>query len=289
MQVSPRIWKVAVPRPQHSAMFGQRASSQIVFRRGAVDQLADVEVRGVRARRPHLHPLGAARPLGHGQRSLHGLESRDGAGLAVFPGIQIDVVDLEGRARADGREAEGDRLRCRAGSSRCRARASTCGDGAQRAVARSMVPPSRIVSRPPSRLGTITCTCTGRVARADVLGEQAQVPVAEREARPCRSYAELPAGRSREWLSRGMTDVERLVAGDHPRAAAHDPSRLPPSKPPLSRARTARSRRRAFGRPRGRTARRAAPAARARVAARAARGARRGEARRPVRRVRELG
>ena len=31
MQVSPRIWKVAVPRPQHSAMFGQRASSQIVF------------------------------------------------------------------------------------------------------------------------------------------------------------------------------------------------------------------------------------------------------------------
>ena len=32
MQVSPRIWKVAVPRPQHSAMFGQRASSQIVVR-----------------------------------------------------------------------------------------------------------------------------------------------------------------------------------------------------------------------------------------------------------------
>src|SRR5439155_5753562 len=26
------IWKVAVPRPQHSAMFGQRASSQIVCR-----------------------------------------------------------------------------------------------------------------------------------------------------------------------------------------------------------------------------------------------------------------
>ena len=30
MQVSPRIWNVAVPRPQHSEMFGQRASSQIV-------------------------------------------------------------------------------------------------------------------------------------------------------------------------------------------------------------------------------------------------------------------
>jgi hypothetical protein len=30
VQVSPRIWKVAVPRPQHSEMFGQRASSQIV-------------------------------------------------------------------------------------------------------------------------------------------------------------------------------------------------------------------------------------------------------------------
>jgi hypothetical protein len=32
VHVSPRIWKVAVPRPQHSAMFGQRASSQIVCR-----------------------------------------------------------------------------------------------------------------------------------------------------------------------------------------------------------------------------------------------------------------
>ena len=32
MQVSPRIWNVAVPRPQHSPMFGQRASSQIVTR-----------------------------------------------------------------------------------------------------------------------------------------------------------------------------------------------------------------------------------------------------------------
>ncbi len=32
MQVSPRIWKVAVPRPQHSEMFGQRASSQTVCR-----------------------------------------------------------------------------------------------------------------------------------------------------------------------------------------------------------------------------------------------------------------
>jgi hypothetical protein len=29
----PRVdWNVAVPRPQHSAMFGQRASSQIVWR-----------------------------------------------------------------------------------------------------------------------------------------------------------------------------------------------------------------------------------------------------------------
>src|SRR5215204_3715167 len=30
--MSPRIWKVAVPRPQHSEMLGQRASSQMVFR-----------------------------------------------------------------------------------------------------------------------------------------------------------------------------------------------------------------------------------------------------------------
>ena len=34
----------------------------------AVDQLADVEVARVRARRAHLHPLGAARPLGDGKR-----------------------------------------------------------------------------------------------------------------------------------------------------------------------------------------------------------------------------
>ena len=68
MHVSPRIWNVAVPRPQHSAMFGQRASSQIVCSRCAVDQLLDLEVARVRARRAHLHPLGPAGPLGDGQR-----------------------------------------------------------------------------------------------------------------------------------------------------------------------------------------------------------------------------
>ena len=31
VQTSPRIMKVAVPWPQHSPMFGQRASSQTVF------------------------------------------------------------------------------------------------------------------------------------------------------------------------------------------------------------------------------------------------------------------
>jgi hypothetical protein len=31
VQVSPTIWNLSVPRPQQSAMFGQRASSQIVF------------------------------------------------------------------------------------------------------------------------------------------------------------------------------------------------------------------------------------------------------------------
>ena len=67
MQVSPRILNVAVPRPQHSPMFGQRASSQIVCRLCAVDQLLDVEVARVRARRADLHPVGSARPLCDGQ------------------------------------------------------------------------------------------------------------------------------------------------------------------------------------------------------------------------------
>src|SRR6187397_2575727 len=37
----------------------------------AVDQLLDVEVTRVGARRPDLHPLGPARPLGDGKRALH--------------------------------------------------------------------------------------------------------------------------------------------------------------------------------------------------------------------------
>ena len=38
----------------------------------AVDQLLDVEVAAVGARRAHLHPLGAARAVGDGKRGLHG-------------------------------------------------------------------------------------------------------------------------------------------------------------------------------------------------------------------------
>ena len=43
----------------------------------AVDQLLHVEVARVRARRAHLHPLRAARPLGDGQRLLHVCQSKD--------------------------------------------------------------------------------------------------------------------------------------------------------------------------------------------------------------------
>ena len=78
MQVSPRIWNVAVPLPQHSAMFGQRASSQTVLQARAVDQLLDVEVAAVGARRAHLHPLGAAWALGDGKRGLHGRQCTAG-------------------------------------------------------------------------------------------------------------------------------------------------------------------------------------------------------------------
>ena len=38
----------------------------------AVDQLLDVEVAAVGARCAHLHPLGAARAIGDGERGLHG-------------------------------------------------------------------------------------------------------------------------------------------------------------------------------------------------------------------------
>ena len=65
-----------MPRPQHSAMFGQRASSHTVCRLRAVDQLLDVEVAPVRARRAHLHPLGPAWALGDGQRRLHSASLR---------------------------------------------------------------------------------------------------------------------------------------------------------------------------------------------------------------------
>src|SRR5215210_6453697 len=77
----------------------------------AVNELANVEVGGVRARRANLHPLRAARPLGHGQRALHEQESREAARragvglLRGLPGIQIDVVDLVRRVSPDGREA----------------------------------------------------------------------------------------------------------------------------------------------------------------------------------------
>ena len=43
---------------------------------GAVDELADVVVARVRARRAHLHPLRPPRPLGDRQRLLHALSLR---------------------------------------------------------------------------------------------------------------------------------------------------------------------------------------------------------------------
>src|SRR5215210_2666150 len=73
----------------------------------AVNQLANVEVGGVRARRANLHPLRAARPLSHGQRALHEPESREAARragvrlLRGLPGIQVDVVDLVRRVPAN--------------------------------------------------------------------------------------------------------------------------------------------------------------------------------------------
>src|SRR6266540_3535856 len=42
-----------------------------------VDQLLDVEVARVGARRAYLHPLGAAGPLGDGQRALHVCQCTD--------------------------------------------------------------------------------------------------------------------------------------------------------------------------------------------------------------------
>ena len=44
----------------------------------SVDQLLDVEVARIRARRAHLHPFGPPRPLGYGKRLLHGPESSCG-------------------------------------------------------------------------------------------------------------------------------------------------------------------------------------------------------------------
>ena len=86
----------------------------------AVDQLAHVEVRGVRARCANLHPLRAARPLSDRQRALHQPECREAVRRAVrrgsvrlggLPGVEIDVVDLVGGIPAGRREAERDRLR----------------------------------------------------------------------------------------------------------------------------------------------------------------------------------
>ena len=51
------------------------------------------------------------------------------------------------------------------------------------------------------------------------------MPVAEREADRAAVGRAAP-GRSREWLSLD-SDEERLVAGDHPRAAAQVPPRAP--------------------------------------------------------------
>ena len=56
VHVSPMIWNVAVPRPQHSPMFGQRASSQTVCRlpsRTISDELAEARPGG---RCTHRHP-----------------------------------------------------------------------------------------------------------------------------------------------------------------------------------------------------------------------------------------
>ena len=53
---------------------------------GAVEELLDVEVASVGARRAHLHPLGAPRALGDGQRRLHSRQStlRTGSTLALL-------------------------------------------------------------------------------------------------------------------------------------------------------------------------------------------------------------
>ena len=115
MQVSPRIWKVAVPRPQHSAMFGQRASSQIVCRLAPWISFLHLEVARVRARRAHLHPLGAAGAFRDGDVTLcMAFESRGpqaaarragrGAAAARGPGSspgsssKLEVEDLGERA-----------------------------------------------------------------------------------------------------------------------------------------------------------------------------------------------
>ena len=58
----------------------------------AVDQLLDVEVAPVRARRAHLHPLGAARAIGDGKRRLHEPKS-------TFAGA-CDRAPSRSRARA---------------------------------------------------------------------------------------------------------------------------------------------------------------------------------------------
>ena len=57
-------------RPAAPALADVRAAGLLADRvqARAVDQLADVEVARVRARRAHLHPLGAAWPLGDGER-----------------------------------------------------------------------------------------------------------------------------------------------------------------------------------------------------------------------------
>ena len=67
-------------RPAAPALGDVRAAGLLADRVQvvAVDQLLDVEVARVGARRAHLHPLGAAGPLGHGQRLLHVCQSTDG-------------------------------------------------------------------------------------------------------------------------------------------------------------------------------------------------------------------
>ena len=76
-------------------MFGQRASSQIVCRRCAVDELADVEVARVGARRAHLHPLGPARPLGDGSDAPS--VSLDARSAAVLARLLEHVAQMPGR------------------------------------------------------------------------------------------------------------------------------------------------------------------------------------------------